>query len=87
MSKSLGVQYMYESQLAFVEVATGIFKVGKDKLQLFEREWPYVSQGEVMRHLNTKKKVCLCKGTLETIVHANFTIEETAEMKKKRRMM
>lgn len=75
MNKKYNIKHVYEAKLVFIEVAPGIYTVGKDKAGDYGAG-KYVSQSTVITELNYTEKVAICKDTLETILHANFTIEE-----------
>jgi hypothetical protein len=65
---------MYDADIAFVEVTSGIYLVGKDRVG----EWgpgTIVNPHQVRVQLRKDNyKIVLCKGTLDNIVYANFTL-------------
>lgn len=76
MSKLSELKYVYEADLIFVEVSSGVYLVGKDRNSLYKKGY-YVSSREVAQDMNLKSvKVAICTGTIEHFVRANFQLKE-----------
>jgi len=75
-----GLRYVYEADLVFLEVSTGVYCVAKDRDGLYKKGY-YVSNREVAADMNLKSiKVVIAKEDIANVVTANFKLKSKEDV-------
>lgn len=74
------VQYMYEAHLAFLEISSGVYAIGKNKDPFsFSKDHLYTADDVVAAMNHKDLPVLICASTLDRPRYANFKLSTDKE--------
>lgn len=76
------VQYTYECHVAFVEVSSGVYAIGKSKDPFNYPKTEYYTSEDVVSAMNQiELRVLICQKTIDRPLYANFKLSTDKEEK------